>query len=111
MNKFILRIASWFVLFLTIVVALGILALVFYIFYYIKDANTLKLVLIDGLIIFLGVIIFAAGLGVCEILRNYAGMEDQIQKLKDDFKYAAEIRQVNRRTPVQYQRTVHPRYR
>lgn len=112
MPKFILKLAAWFVLFLTIIVVLTILFMVFYIFYYIKDANTLKLVLIDGAIIALGVIVFAAGLGVFEILRNYAGMEQRIEELKTNMRYAAEIRQTRRNAPpARYQRTVRPRYR
>lgn len=87
------------------------LSIVFYIFSHFKDASVLKIVFVDMAIIILGVIIFAGGLGVFEILRNYAGMEDQIQKLKDDFKYAAEIRQLNKRTPWQYRRTVRSQYR
>ena len=112
MPKFILKLAAWFVLFLTIVVVLAILFMVFYIFYYIKDANTLKLVLIDGAIITLGVIVFAAGLGVFEILRNYAGMEERIEDLKMNIKYARELQKMNRaRPPVKYQKTVNPKFR
>jgi hypothetical protein len=80
----IIKITAWFLLIIAILLGLGILSLVFFVSVYIKEANLLKIVLVDMGFILFGLLIIAIGVGFFEFILSLIKIEEEIEEIEEE---------------------------
>jgi hypothetical protein len=84
MKKTLFKITAWLIFIWCVLLSLGVLSLIFVIFITIKDANIVKLILVDFILVVIAGIIFTVGLGVFEFVTSFLEVEKEIEKRESE---------------------------
>lgn len=78
MKNILMKITAWLLLIWCSLLSLGAISLIFVISFSIRDANILKLVLVDGGLVVLASLIFIVGLGCFEFITSFVKVQEKI---------------------------------
>lgn len=79
-----IKIMAYIILIVSIVLALLLLGLIFFVSLANPNLNLFRLVLIDIGLVLLGFIVFIFGLGIFEFLLSFLKVEEEIEELEGD---------------------------
>lgn len=83
MKQFIIKMAAWIVFSLFTLLSLGILSIVFFLFVWLKDANMVKMIILDLVIILVSLGTFVSGLGILEFVLSFIKVENDLEDLEE----------------------------
>ena len=83
MKHFIIKLAAWIVFSLFILLSLGILSIVFFLFIWLKDVNMVKMIILDLVIILISVGTFVLGLGILEFVLSFIKVEKDLEEIEE----------------------------
>ena len=86
MRNLIFKITAWLSLILGISLGVGVLALVYFVPFWIPEAKLTKLVLVEVALIIIGFLIIVVGFGFFELFRSSIKVEKKLEALQKHYR-------------------------